>query len=288
MSILVNKNTRVVVQGAAGLEGRFHLKKMLEYGTNIVAGVDPVITESEIEGVPAYNTLEQAVKKHNPDTSIIFVPAPYTFDAIMEAVRYGIKLIVVITEGIPVHDMIKVKQYVENKGVKIIGPNCPGLISPGECKVGILPGHVHRKGNIGVISRSGTLTYQIVQALTNAGYGQSTCVGIGGDPVPGSNFVDILKLFKEDEDTKAVVLIGEIGGVEEERAAEFIAREFTKPVVAFIAGKSAPPEKRMGHAGAIISAGKGTAEAKIKALEKAGVKVAEIPDEVPELLRGLV
>lgn len=285
MSILVNKDTKLVVQGAAGIEGQFHLRQMLKYGTNVVAGVDPAFKTDSIEGIPAYRMLKDAIEKHSPDTSIIFVPAAYAFDAIMEAVYYGIKTIVVITEGIPVHDMIKVKQYIRNRNIHLIGPNCPGVISPGESKVGIMPAHIHKKGTIGVVSRSGTLTYQIVQALTDAGMGQSTCLGIGGDPVLGSNFIDILRLFKQDEQTDAVVLIGEIGGTAEEKAAEYIKKEFNKPVVAFIAGKTAPPEKRMGHAGAIISGGKGTADAKIEALEKAGVKVASIPDEVVELLK---
>ena len=284
MSILVNKSSKVVVQGAAGVEGRFHMRQMLDYGTNVVAGIDPSFTVDEVEGVPAYKTLKEAVDKHSPDTSIIFVPAPFALDAALEALYYDMKVLVIITEGIPVNDMLKIKQVAKEKDTQIIGPNCPGVISPDECKVGILPGHIHKKGPIGVISRSGTLTYEIVQALTQAGIGQSTCVGIGGDPVQGSTFVDILKLFKNDDETEAVVIIGEIGGTEEEKAAEYIKNEFNKPVVAFIAGKTAPPEKKMGHAGAIISGGKGTAASKIKALEDAGIKVASVPDQIVGLL----
>ncbi len=286
MSILVNKNTKVVVQGAAGIEGQFHLKEMIKYGTNIVAGVDPGFNIDSVENLPAYKMLKTAITNHSPDTSIIFVPAPFAYDAIMESISYGIKLIIVITEGIPVNDMVKVKQYIQNKEINIIGPNCPGLITPEECKVGIMPGHIHKKGNVGVISRSGTLTYEVVQALGSAGIGQSTCLGIGGDPVMGSNFVDILKLFKNDDETDAVVMIGEIGGTEEERAAEYIKNEFNKPVAAFIAGKTAPPEKRMGHAGAIISGRKGTAETKVKALENANVQVADIPDDIFDLVKN--
>lgn len=287
MSILVNQNSRVVVQGAAGIEGNFHLKQMVKYGTKVVAGIDPSFKVDMVEDseIPAYRTLKEAVDKHSPDTSIIFVPAPFAFDAAMEAIYYEMKLVVIITEGIPVNDMLKIKQYVRGKDIHIIGPNCPGLISPGKCKLGILPGHIHKQGNVGVISRSGTLTYEIVHSLTQAGIGQSTCIGIGGDQIPGSNFVDILKLFKEDDDTDAVVIIGEIGGTEEEKAAEYIQKEFNKPVAAFIAGKTAPPEKRMGHAGAIISGGKGTAATKIKALENAGIKVASVPDEIVDLIK---
>ncbi|OIP24973.1 succinate--CoA ligase subunit alpha [bacterium CG2_30_54_10] len=288
MAILVNKKSRIVVQGAAGIEGQFHMRGMLEYGTNIVAGVDPAFKTDKVEGVPAYTSLTEAVKKHSPDTSIIFVPAAYAYDAAMDSLYAGIKLIVIITEGLPVLDMLKIKEYSRNRDVRIIGPNCPGLITVGECKLGIMPGHIHRKGNVGVISRSGTLTYEVVQALSESGIGQSTCIGIGGDPVQGSTFVDILKLFKDDPDTDGVVMIGEIGGCEEEKAAEYIAKEFKKPVVSFIAGKTAPAEKRMGHAGAIISSGKGTAAAKIKALEDAHIKVAEIPSEVADLIKKLL
>ncbi len=285
MSILVNSSSKVVIQGAAGIEGQFHMKKMIEYGTKVVAGVDPAFIDSSLDELPAYTTLQQAVEEHNPDISIIFVPAPFAFDAISESVENGIKIIVVVTEGMPVNDMIKVKQYLSGKNITLIGPNCPGLISPEQCKVGIMPGHIHKKGSVGIISRSGTLTYEVVQALTNADIGQSTCIGIGGDPVQGSNFIDILKLFKDDPETKSVAIIGEIGGVEEEKAAKYIAEEFNKPVAAFIAGKTAPPEKRMGHAGAIISGGRGTAAAKIKALNKAGIDVASIPEELVDIIK---
>lgn len=288
MSIIINKKSKIVVQGAAGVEGQFHMKQCLEYGTNIVAGVDPALKEDKVLGIPAYTSLKTAYDKHNPDTTIIFVPAPYCFDAIMEAVYLGFKTIIIITEGIPVNDMIKVKQYIRGKDITMIGPNCPGLISVGEAKLGIMPAHIHKKGNVGVVSRSGTLTYEVVQALTNAGIGQSTCVGIGGDPVQGSNFVDILRRFKNDAETKAVVLIGEIGGTEEEKAAEYIKSELGKPAVAFIAGKTAPAEKRMGHAGAIISGGKGTAASKIKALEDAKIRVANVPIEIADLVKKIL
>ncbi|MBF0499368.1 MAG: succinate--CoA ligase subunit alpha [Candidatus Riflebacteria bacterium] len=288
MSIIINKKSRIVVQGAAGVEGQFHMKQCLEYSPNIVAGVDPALKTDTVVGVPAYTNLKEACEKHKPDTSIIFVPAPYCFDAIIEAVSLGIKTLIVITEGIPVNDMVKVKQYIRGKGITMIGPNCPGLISVGECKLGIMPAHIHKQGNVGVISRSGTLTYEVVQALTNAGIGQSTCVGIGGDPIQGSNFVDILRLFKNDPETKAVVLIGEIGGTEEEKAAAYVASELGKPAVAFIAGKTAPAEKRMGHAGAIISGGKGTAASKIKALEDANIRVANVPIEIADLVKKIL
>ena len=288
MSIIINSSSRIAVQGAAGVEGQFHMSEMIKYGTKIVAGIDPAFQTDKVGDldVPAYTTLKKAVEEHNADTSLIFVPAPFAYDAIMEALYCGIKKIIVITEGIPVNDMMQIKQYTKGSDVVIVGPNCPGLITPGECKAGILPGHIFKKGSIGVISRSGTLTYEIVQHLTEAGLGQSTCVGIGGDPVQGSTFVDILKQFNADDDTKAVVMLGEIGGVEEEKAADYIRDHFTKPVAAFIAGKSAPPGKTMGHAGAIISAGKGTAEAKISALKEAGVAVAVIPDDIADLIKS--
>ncbi|RKX74162.1 MAG: succinate--CoA ligase subunit alpha [Spirochaetes bacterium] len=285
MSILLDRSSRIVIQGAAGVEGMFHTEQMLSYGSRVVAGVDPSLKTDNIAGVPAYKLLKEAISNHSPDTSIIFVPAPFAFDAIMEAIYCGIKTIIVITEGIPITDFLKIKQYSRDRDVCIIGPNCPGVIVPEECKAGIMPGHIFKKGEVGVISRSGTLTYEIVLALSSSGIGQSTCVGIGGDPVPGSSFIDILKKFKDDEQTRVVVLIGEIGGSAEEMAAEYIRSEFGKPVVAFIAGKSAPPGKTMGHAGAIISAGVGTAEEKIEALERAGVKTASVPDRIPELVR---
>ncbi len=286
MSILLDKNSRIVVQGAAGVEGRFHLKRMVEYGSNVVAGVDPTVRGDTIEGVAAYKTLRDAVKTHSPDTSVIFVPAPFAFDAIMAAINYEIRTVVVVTEGIPVNDMLKVKQILKlKKRTRLIGPNCPGVISPGESKAGIMPGHIHTPGRVGVVSRSGTLTYQIVYTLTEAGIGQSTCLGIGGDPVTGSDFVDILKLFGEDSYTECVVLIGEIGGTAEEEAAEFIGKEFDKLVVSFVAGVTAPPEKRMGHAGAIISSGRGTALEKIERLKASGVRVASVPDEIAEMVK---
>jgi len=287
MAILVNKNTRVLVQGITGRDGSFHTKLMLEYGTNIVAGVTPGKGGSDYLGIPIFDTVKEAVKKTSPNTSIIFVPPQFAVDAIYEAADNGISLIVVITEGIPIHDMVKVKNYLDRKGVRLIGPNCPGVITPNECKVGIMPSHIFRRGKIGVVSRSGTLTYEIVNQLTINGFGQSTAIGIGGDPIIGSKFVDILKLFNEDNETEAVVLIGEIGGTDEQDAAEYIKKEFKKPVVAFIAGRTAPPERRMGHAGAIIAGSEGTAEEKIRAFENAGVKVASLPEEVPKLLKNL-
>ena len=287
MAILVNKNTRVLVQGITGRDGSFHTKLMLEYGTNIVAGVTPGKGGSDYLGIPIFDTVKEAVKKTSPNTSIIFVPPQFAVDAIYEAADNGISLIVVITEGIPIHDMVRVKNYLDRKGVRLIGPNCPGVITPNECKVGIMPSHIFRRGKIGVVSRSGTLTYEIVNQLTINGFGQSTAIGIGGDPIIGSKFVDILKLFNEDNETEAVVLIGEIGGTDEQDAAEYIKKEFKKPVVAFIAGRTAPPERRMGHAGAIIAGSEGTAEEKIRAFESAGVKVASLPEEVPKLLKNL-
>ncbi len=288
MAILVDKNTRVLVQGITGRDGSFHTKLMLEYGTNIVAGVTPGKGGSDYLGIPIFDTVKEAVKKTSPNTSIIFVPPQFAVDAIYEAADNGISLIVVITEGIPIHDMVKVKNYLDRKGVRLIGPNCPGIITPNECKVGIMPSHIFRRGKIGVVSRSGTLTYEIVNQLTINGFGQSTAIGIGGDPIIGSKFVDILKLFNEDNETEAVVLIGEIGGTDEQDAAEYIKKEFKKPVVAFIAGRTAPPERRMGHAGAIIAGSEGTAEEKIRAFESAGVKVASLPEEVPKLLKELI
>ena len=285
MSILVDKDTKVVVQGITGQEGSFHARACLEYGTKIVAGVTPGKGGQMFdEKIPIFNTVEEAVKETGANTSLIFVPPAFAADAIMEAADSGVKLIVCITEGIPVLDMVKAKRYVDLKNVRLIGPNCPGVISPGKAKVGIMPGYIHREGTIGVISRSGTLTYEAVSQICEAGYGQSTCVGIGGDPIIGSTFVDILKLFKEDDQTEAVVMIGEIGGNAEEEAAEYIKNEFNKLVVAFIAGQTAPPGKRMGHAGAIIAGGKGTAAEKIKALEDAGVKVAKSPAEIGKTL----
>lgn len=280
MAILIDKNTRVVVQGFTGKEGTFHSQQMIEYGTEIVAGVTPGKGGIIHLGIPVYNTVEEAVSKEGANASIVFVPAPFAPDAICEAVDAGIKFIVCITEGVPALDMVNVKKFVISKGARLIGPNSPGVISPGKCKMGIMPGHIHKPGTIGIVSRSGTLTYEAVDQLTKLGFGQSTAVGIGGDPIVGSTFVDILKLFNEDSETDAVVLIGEIGGSAEEEAAEYIRKEFKKPVFSFIAGQTAPPGRRMGHAGAIISGGKGTAEEKIKTLSSAGVHVVKSPAEI--------
>ncbi len=274
MSILVDENSRIVIQGVTGREGSFHTKQMLEYGTMVTAGVTPGKGGREVEGVPVFNTVKQAVEKQEVNVSCIFVPPPFAADAIMDAASAGIKVIVCITEGIPVLDMVKVARFISDKDVVLIGPNCPGIISPGKTKIGIMPGGIHRQGNIAVISRSGTLTYEVVDQLTRAGLGQSTCMGIGGDPIIGTTFIDHLKRFKEDSETEGVVLIGEIGGTAEEEAADYIQKEFPKPVVAFIAGQTAPPGRRMGHAGAIISGGQGKAEDKIAALQKAGIAVA--------------
>jgi succinyl-CoA synthetase alpha subunit len=284
MSILVDKNTRLLIQGITGREGEFHTRQMLDYGTEVVAGVTPGKGGMEVAGVPVFNTVKEAVKATGANISIVYVPARFAPDAMYEAADAGISLIVCITEGIPTLDMIKVKAYLDQKGARLIGPNCPGVITPGQAKVGIMPGHIHQPGSVGVVSRSGTLTYEVVYDLTTNGLGQSTCVGIGGDPILGSDFIDILTLFEEDAATEKVVLIGEIGGTDEERAADFIASEMTKPVVAFVAGRTAPPGKRMGHAGAIIQGGTGTAAEKITALEAVGVKVARYPGEIPGLL----
>jgi len=284
MAILLGRESRVIVQGITGRDGSFHAKLMKEYGTKVVGGVTPGKGGQFVDGIPVFNTVKEAVEKEGADVSCIFVPAPFAADAIMEAADAGIKLIVAITEGIPIQDMVKVVKFVEEKGSRLIGPNCPGLITPGEAKVGILPGHIFMRGPVGVISRSGTLTYEIVSHLTAAKIGQSTAIGIGGDPIIGTKFIDLLKLFKEDQETKAVVLVGEIGGTDEQEAASYIKAEFGKPVVAFIAGRTAPREKRMGHAGAIISGSEGTAEEKIKAFNEAGVPVAKEPREVAELI----
>lgn len=284
MSILVDKSTRLLVQGITGREGEFHTRQMLDYGTQVVAGVTPGKGGMEVASVPVFNTAKEAVEAAGANTSIIYVPARFAPDAIYEAADAGISLIVCITEGIPAQDMIRVKAYLDQKGARLIGPNCPGVITPGQAKVGIMPGHIHQPGSVGVISRSGTLTYEVVYDLTAHGLGQSTCVGIGGDPILGSDFIDMLTLFEGDPATRSVVLIGEIGGTDEERAADFVASEMTKPVVAFVAGRTAPPGKRMGHAGAIIQGGTGTAAEKIAALEAVGVKVARYPGEIPDLL----
>jgi succinyl-CoA synthetase alpha subunit len=286
MSVLVNRETRLLVQGITGREGSFHTTQMVEYGTQVVAGVTPGGKGKDVAGVPVFDTVAQAVEATGANVSIIYVPAKFAPDAIFEAVDAGIPLVVCITEGIPVLDMVPLYHYVRQKGARLIGPNCPGLITPGEAKVGIMPGFIHQPGPVGLVSRSGTLTYEVVDALTRAGLGQTTAIGIGGDPIIGTSFVDALALFQADEATEAIVLIGEIGGSDEETAAEFVAANVTKPVVGFIAGRTAPPGKRMGHAGAIIAGGTGTAEAKIAALEAAGVRVAESPSRVPELLKA--
>ena len=285
MSILVNKNTRLIVQGITGRDGGFHTSKMKAYGTNIVGGVSPGKGGQNVEGIPVFNTVEDAVKATQANTSIIFVPASVAADSILEAAEAGIELVIAITEGIPTLDMVKVMPYLKKRGTKLIGPNCPGLITPDEALIGILPGNIFKKGNVGLISRSGTLTYEMVNQLTTNGIGQSTCVGIGGDPVAGLYFQELLQLYEDDPETDAVVLIGEIGGDAEEKAAEYIKNHLTKPVVAFIAGQSAPPGKRMGHAGAIISSGSGTAAEKIAAFEAAGVPVARKPEDIPMLIK---
>lgn len=286
MSILVNRDTRLIIQGISGTEGSFHGQQMIAYGTKVVGGVVPGRGGETALGVPVFNTMEGAVAVTEANTSIVYVPAPFAADAALEAIASGVKLVVVITEGIPTQEMIRVYWFAKEKGVRVIGPNCPGVISPGEAKVGIMPGHIHKQGRVGVISRSGTLTYEIVKELTLHGLGQSTCIGIGGDPIIGTTFVDALDLFQKDPDTDAVVMIGEIGGTDEEAAAEFVSSSMTKPVVGFIAGLTAPPGKRMGHAGAIISGGKGTAGEKIAALNAAKIPVAERPDQISELVKA--
>jgi succinyl-CoA synthetase alpha subunit len=280
MSILIDKKTRVVVQGITGGEGTFHTQRMQEYGTKVVAGVTPGKGGSTHLGVPVYNTVQEACEKEGANASAIFVPPFFAADAIMESADAGLGVIVCITEGIPTFDMIKVKTFLKGKNYALIGPNTPGIISPGKCKIGIMPGHIHTPGKMGIISRSGTLTYEAVQQVSKLGFGQSTAVGIGGDPIVGLKFIELLKLFKKDKDTEAVILIGEIGGTAEEEAAAYIKKEFNKPVVSFIAGQTAPPGRRMGHAGAIISGGKGTAKEKMEALQDAGVYVAVSPAEI--------
>ena len=280
MSILVDKSTRLLVQGITGSEGSFHTQRCIEYGTSVVAGVTPGKGGSEHLGVPVFNTIEKAMAETGANASLVFVPPAFAADGILEDIEAGMPLVVCITEGIPVSDMVKVHRFLKGKSTRLIGPNCPGVMSPGKCKAGIMVGEIHLAGNVGVVSRSGTLTYDVVSQLTSLGIGQSTCVGIGGDALPGSTFVDVLRLFQADQDTKAVALIGEIGGTMEQEAAEFISTRMTKPVVAFVAGRTAPPGKRMGHAGAIITGSAGKASEKIKALSEVGVAIAPTPAEV--------
>ena len=280
MSILVNSDTRIVVQGITGREGTFHTKQCVEYGSKVVAGVTPGKGGQDVDGIPVYNTVATAVEKEGANAALIFVPPAFCGDAILEAAEAGVELVVCITEGIPTVDMVKVKDAIKYHSVRLVGPNCPGVITPGQCKMGIMPGFIHKPGDVGVISRSGTLTYEAVAQLTELGIGQSTCIGIGGDPVIGTTFIDLLRLFNGDPDTSAVVMIGEIGGSAEEEAAAFIRDEMNKPVVSFIAGQTAPAGKRMGHAGAIIAGGKGTAAEKIAALEDAGVTVSHSPADI--------
>ena len=288
MSILIDDHTRVVVQGITGGEGTFHSKQMIEYGTKVVAGVTPGKGGMVHEGVPVFNTVVEAVKETGANASGIFVPPSFAADAVMEAADAGIRVIVCISEGIPTMDMVKATTYLEGKDVRLVGPNCPGVITPGKCKIGIMPGFIHKQGRIGVISRSGTLTYEAVDQLTKVGLGQTTCIGLGGDPIVGTRFIDALRLFKDDSETEGVVMIGEIGGTDEEIAAEYIQKEFNKPVVAFIAGSTAPPGKRMGHAGAIIAGGKGTAKEKIEALRAAGVTVSDSPAEIGNTMKKVL
>jgi succinyl-CoA synthetase alpha subunit len=283
MSILVNKHTRLIVQGITGREGAFHTKLMIEYGTQVVGGTTPGKGGEWVAGVPVFDTCKEAVEATGANASVIYVPARFAPDAILEASDAGIPLIVCISEGIPVLDMIRVRAYLDQRNVRLIGPNCPGLITPGEAKVGIIPGHICQPGHVGIVSRSGTLTYEVIAALSARGMGQSTCVGIGGDPINGTSFLDVLEMFEDDPLTDQVVMIGEIGGSDEERAAEFIAAKMTKPVTAFVAGRTAPPGRRMGHAGAIIEGGSGTAADKIAAFERVGVRVAQHPEEIPDL-----
>jgi succinyl-CoA synthetase alpha subunit len=288
MSILIDEKTRAIVQGITGRDGSFHTRGMMEYGTKVVGGVTPGKGGESVHGVPVFNTLAEAREATGANASVIYVPFAYATDAVLEAAEAGLELVVCITEGVPVVDTVRAMRLLEGSGTRLVGPNCPGVISPGKSKLGIMPGAIHTRGPVGVVSRSGTLTYEVVHNLTHAGIGQSTCIGIGGDPVIGTRFIDVLELFEEDDETEAIVLIGEIGGTDEEEAAEYIAHHVTKPVVGFIAGRTAPPGKRMGHAGAIVSGGSGTAAEKVKALERHGIGVASTPAEIGALVAGVL
>jgi len=288
MGILVGKDTKLLVQGITGRDGSFHTKQMIEYGTNVVGGVVPKKGGQDFEGKPIFDTVKQGIAETGANASVIYVPPPFAAGAVIEAVEAGVPFVVCITEGVPTQDMVNVWAALQGSQTRLLGPNCPGVITPGQAKVGIMPAQIHRPGNVGVVSRSGTLTYEVVDQITRVGLGQSSCVGIGGDPIIGTNFIDVLDLFEKDEDTRTIVMIGEIGGSDEEQAAEFISANVSKPVVSFIAGSSAPPGRRMGHAGAIVSGGSGKAEDKVEALTKAGVKVAVTPTEIGTMVAGLV
>lgn len=288
MAVIINEKTRILVQGITGNQGRFHTKSMLKSGSKVVAGVTPGKGGMEVEGVPVFDTVEEAVSRTGANAAILFVPAPYAKDAAFENIEAGLNPVVIITEHVPVHDTLEILAFASAKNVLVIGPNCPGLISPGKCKMGIMPTHIFREGDVGIVSRSGTLTYEIAYQITRSGLGQSTCIGMGGDPLVGLTYIDALRFFEADDQTRAIVLIGEIGGAMEEEAASFIIENIRKPVVAYIAGRTAPPEKRMGHAGAIVSGSSGTAEGKIRALREAGIPVAELPFKIPEILKEIV